>query len=257
MKLIITCSTNRSTQVHGQGFVPTPVSRAPHPGTSFSHSLWCSDQAQVTGTPGSGKTTLLVLLHHLICKERPNSQVVLVNGWLEKELGHVFHKDRWSKVDPNWNGYGNSNFHLINEGHTSYWDQRLWKDFKDEFQTKDTNAPYAILFCSYSKNLQELHSFTLPNVIAKLTLACVTSPPNRPEDMSPVGLLLDWEEYLGVLTRFKDKRLLIDNELREFIFDFTAGHVGAAKAMFGWLIKMVRCLIPYHMLLLIFFPGGS
>lgn len=39
------------------------------------------------------------------------------------------------------------------------------------------------------------------------------------------------------MTRFRDKKLLLDEELKHFIFEFTAGHVGAVKAMFQYLIK--------------------
>jgi hypothetical protein len=74
--------------------------------------------------------------------------------------------------------------------------------------------------------------------------------------MTPVGLLLDRKEYNGVLNRFKDKQLLLDEELKTFIFEFTAGHVGAVRAMFAYIVKTVRCLIPCHALLLTSFQGG-
>lgn len=200
----------------------------------------------MTGTPGSGKTTLLKLLHQVILKERPNARVFVVEGWLQADLENLNFRDRWPKMVSNWDGYKKDDFYLIDEGHTSYWDQHLWKDFKDDFQTTTIiNAPYAVLFCRYSEDLQEIHSFNPPSLeTAKLTLARITRPPNGAEDMTPVGLLLDWEEYLSVLDRFTDKRLLLDDELRNFIFEFTAGHVGAVEAMFKYImIKTVR--MPY------------
>jgi energy-coupling factor transporter ATP-binding protein EcfA2 len=213
----------------------------------------------VTGTPGSGKTTLLHLLHQVIRDERPNARVFVVRGWARANLENLDFRKRWPKMVENWDGYKKDDFYLIDEGHTSYWDQDLWKDFKDDFQSNTViNAPYAVLFCSYSEDLRKIHSFTPPSLkAAKLTLAHITSPPNGAEDMTPVGLLLDWGEYLGVLDRFTDKKLLLDDKLKNFIFDFTAGHVGAVKAMFEYMIKTMRCLIPYHTLLLIFFQGGS
>jgi len=175
------------------------------------------------------------------------------------DLQNLNFRDRWPTMVQNWDGYKKDDFYLIDEGHTSYWDQTLWKHFKDNFQsTTIINTPYAVLFCSYSEDLREIHSFIPPSLdAAKLTLARITRPPNGAEDMTPVGLLLDWEEYLGVLDRFTDRRLLLDDELKIFIFEFTAGHVGAVIAMFEYMIKTVRCLIPYHTLLLIFFQGGS
>jgi len=213
----------------------------------------------VTGTPGSGKTTLLRLLHQVIREDRPNARVFVVDGWPSSVLESLNGWDRWPKMVQNWDGYQKDDFYLIDKGHTSYWDQDLWKDFKDKFQsTSIMDAPYAVLFCSYSEDLRKIHSFTPPSLKrATLTLARITRPPDGAEDMTPVGLLLDWEEYLGVLDCFTDKRLLLDDELKIFIFEFTAGHVGAVKAMFEYMIKTVRCLIPYHTLLLIFFQGGS
>jgi hypothetical protein len=212
----------------------------------------------VTGTPGSGKTTLLRLLHQVILEGRPNARVFVVKGWPETDLQNLHFDDRWPKMVQNWDGYKGDDFYLIDEGHTSYWDENLWKDFKDNFQrTNIINAPYAVLFCNYSEDLREIHSFSALSLAAELTLARITRPPDGAEDMTPVGLLLDWEEYLGVLDRFADKRLLLDDELKKFIFDFTAGHVGAVKAMFEYMIETVRCFIPYHTLLLIFFQGGT
>ena len=213
----------------------------------------------MTGTPDSGKTTLLNLLHQAIRKERPNARVFVVNGWPKVALQSLRFRRRWPTMVENWDGYKKDDFYLIDAGHTSYWDQDLWKDFKDDFQRTDVvNNPYAVLFCSYSEDLRQVHSFTPPSLDAvKLTLTRVTIPPDGVGDMTPVGLLLDWAEYLGVLARFTDKKLLLDDELKKFIFEFTAGHVGAVKAMFEWMIMMVRCLIPYYMLLLIFFQGGS
>jgi hypothetical protein len=198
----------------------------------------------------------LRLLHGAIAKHRPNARVFLIDGWPSSQLKHIPKKDRWQTMITDWDGYRKDDFYLIDEGHTSYWDELLWKDFKDNFQTNhpESGTPYAVLFCSYSEDLREVHELTPPNVdAAKLTLARVTRPPNNAEDMTPVGLLLDWKEYLGVLKRFTDKKLLLDDEMKDFIFEFTVGHVGAVQAMFQYLIKTVRYPMFYHMLLLTFF----
>ena len=63
------------------------------------------------------------------------------------ELENFPFKDRWPAMVQNWDGYKKDDFYLIDEGQTSYWDQRLWKDFKDDFQgTNIIDAPYAVLF---------------------------------------------------------------------------------------------------------------
>jgi hypothetical protein len=214
----------------------------------------------VTGTPGSGKTTLMKLLHGPILEKRPNARVFVIDDWPRSTLEQYFElKDRWAKSIRDWDGYQKDDFYLIDEGHTSYWDERLWKSFKDEFQSLTAaDAPYAVLFCSYSEQLRKMHGITPPSVAAgRLTLPRTTLPPEGAEDQTPVGLLLDWKEYEGVLHRFADKKLRLDDELKLFIFEFTAGHVGAVIAMFQYLIKTVRCLPPYHPLLLTTFQGGS
>jgi hypothetical protein len=133
----------------------------------------------VTGTPGSGKTTLLRLLHPVIHRERPNARVFVVEGWPRMALQNLAFRDRWPKMVQNWDGYKKDEFYLIDEGHNSYWDQTLWKHFKDNFQRSIViNAPYAVLFCSYSEDLREIHSFIPPSLEgAKLTLARITIPP--------------------------------------------------------------------------------
>jgi energy-coupling factor transporter ATP-binding protein EcfA2 len=126
----------------------------------------------VTGTPGSGKTTLLRLLHQVIREDRPNARVFVVDGWPSSVLESLDVWDRWPKMVQNWEGYQKDDFYLIDKGHTSYWDQHLWKDFKDKFQsTSIMDAPYAVLFCSYSEDLREIRSLIPPSLkAAKLTL---------------------------------------------------------------------------------------
>jgi hypothetical protein len=205
----------------------------------------------VTGIAGSGKTTLLCLLHAFILEKRSNARVFVLDGWTRSKLEHFRLRERWAKMIKGWDGYRKNDFYLIDEGHTSYWDEALWKAFKDDFQRSSVaDAPHVVLFCSYSEDLRELHTMIPPVVGEKLTLARITEPPNGTRDGTPVGLLLDWKEYEGVLDRFADKKLLLDDELKAFIFEFTAGHVGAVRAMFAYMTKMVRCLISYHMLLL-------
>jgi len=87
----------------------------------------------VTGTPASGKITLLRLLHQVIHKERPNARVFVVKGWPSSDLKSLNFRDRWPTMVQNWDGYKSDDFYLIDEGHTSYWDETLWKHFKDNF----------------------------------------------------------------------------------------------------------------------------
>ncbi|KAG8822700.1 hypothetical protein FRC17_009488 [Serendipita sp. 399] len=192
---------------------------------------------QVTGTPGSGKTTLLNLLHHAILERRPTARVFVINGWLKGDEASVEY--RWLKRIDEWDGYRESDYYLIDEGQTSYWDQDLWKDFKDAFQNQSfADRPHVVLFCSYNEELRVLHGYIpLEFGDGKLALARRTQPPDSMQDRTPVGLLLDWDEYLGVLNRFEEKRFLLDDDLKKFIFDFTAGHVGAVKAMFRYMVK--------------------
>ncbi|KAG8766434.1 hypothetical protein FRC20_006290 [Serendipita sp. 405] len=195
---------------------------------------------QVTGTPGSGKTTLMDLLHNVIREKRPEAQVFVINGWARSQLEQFAFKDRWPQKIDGWDGYQKDDFYLIDEGHTSYWDEELWKDFKDSVQrTSVADAPYVILFCSYNDDLRKFHGMTPPSMgTGRLTLARIIAPLKSGDDMTPVGLLLDRKEYMGILSRFSKKRLLLDKELENFIFEFTAGHVGAVIAMLQYIIKV-------------------
>jgi hypothetical protein len=136
------------------------------------------------------------LLHKFILEKRPKARVFHINAWWRSDLEHLDLEDRWRKAIKGWDGYRKDDFYLIDEGHSSYWDEPLWKDFKDRFQRASVaDAPYVVLFCSFNEELRKTFGITPPVVRAKLTLSRITSPPNGAEDMTPIGLLLDRKEY--------------------------------------------------------------
>jgi hypothetical protein len=104
------------------------------------------------------------LLHNFILEKRPKARVFHINAWWRSSLEHLDLEDRWRKAIKGWDGYRKDDFYLIDEGHTSYWDEPLWKDFKDRFQrTSAADAPYVVLFCSFNqelrKTLESLHQW--------------------------------------------------------------------------------------------------
>ena len=123
-----------------------------------------------------------------------------------------YFRRRWPTMVEIWDRYENDDFYLIDEGHASYWDQDLWKASKDKFKGQTSSMPHTPYYSAVTAKIYE--TFILKPEAAKSTLARVTIPPNDAEDMSPVALLLDWEEYLGVLARFTHNKLLLDGELK-------------------------------------------
>ena len=120
---------------------------------------------------------------------------------------------------------------MFDEGQATYWDEYLWVAFKNTIQNSDKPV-YVILFCSYGNESVSTVATPLNFGEAKVTLERV----NRGLS-TPVGLLLDEEEFREVL-KLRPKLRLAD-DLRDFVYHFTRGHVGAAIAVFEFLLKKV------------------
>ncbi|PVG02083.1 hypothetical protein CPB86DRAFT_811970 [Serendipita vermifera] len=185
---------------------------------------------QVRGGPASGKSTLMHLLHNHILRQRPEAKVFFHENWPQEKWPHV-------KMDKKMPGYahfqGGEHFFLFDDAQTSYWDTRLWLAFKDDVQ-RFPNSAHVIVFCTYGNKENRGPYLPVPLAFdARVTLNGVYEWMSKPNSYA---LLLDEEEFCDVIVRQKPKILLKD-DLREFVYKLTRGHVGHVMAVLEFLKK--------------------
>ena len=174
------------------------------------------------------------LLHARILKERPDAEVIINRYWPEKELTSMTGDDRLKEKLPGYPSFADKErYFLFDEGQTTYWDEALWLAFKDTIQSMQKPV-YAILFCTYgNEEVRDPKSVTPIDLTgARVTLERV----HTDGDIS-FGLLLDKLEFGDVIDR--NSKLRLADDLRDFIYDFTRGHVGATLAVAQFLLKKV------------------
>jgi hypothetical protein len=115
-------------------------------------------------------------------------------------------------------------YFLFDEGQTTYWDRTLWVSFKDYIEP--FKGAYAILFCNYGNEAEPGPNRRTP---LDLTGARVTLGRVHQDGSKSIGLLLDKPEFCDVIKRLPTLRLTDD--LRDFVYNFTGGHIGAILAV--------------------------
>ncbi|BCR92041.1 uncharacterized protein ACHE_70884S [Aspergillus chevalieri] len=170
---------------------------------------------RVRGTPASGKTTLMNIVVNQLFenhgKERPiyvltdwNERMIRGQGgwdaYLEQETG--VHGDQWLTY---------SAYLVIDEAQESYWDGALWADLFKRIELD--SSPYILLFTSYGSPgrgfvgfNEEKHRKT-PLIFAPEQQISLRADENvrgynpfRAPFLTPVGLLLDKDEAMDVVT---------------------------------------------------------
>jgi len=177
----------------------------------------------------------MYLLHALILETRPNAEVFIRKEWPKELLGQRSTEESLAEALPGYPSFADrERYFLFDEGQTTYWDTTLWVAFKDTIQS--TNQPvYAILFCSYGNENVSDFKLSTPLVFgdARVTLNRIDKGLSE-----PCGLLLNEKEFDNILTRRPGLRLAGD--LRDFVYCFTRGHVGATVAVVEFLLKKVQ-----------------
>jgi hypothetical protein len=169
------------------------------------------------------------LLHAHILKKRPNAKVYIYTDWPRALLRELSPNDRMIKFLPGYPSFADTErYFLFDEGHTTYWDSTLWVTFKDYI--KGLTGAYAILFCSFGNEVE--NDPYLPTLL-NLTGARVTLGRVHQDGSKSIGLLLDKPEFCDVIKRLSTLRLTDD--LRDFVYNFTGGHIGATLAVTAFL----------------------
>jgi hypothetical protein len=177
----------------------------------------------------------MYLLHARIIEKHPKAEVIIIKDWPKQQLELMNDEMRMMENLPGYPSFADKErYFLFDEGQTTYWDSTLWVVFKDSIQS-GINPVYAILFCSYGK--QNVIEPYMPMPLS-LRGAMVTLDRVDFGGSKPCGLLLDEEEFRDVIDRQAGK-LLLAEDLRNFVYHFTRGHVGATLAVIQFLLKKV------------------
>jgi len=121
---------------------------------------------------------------------------------------------------------------LFDNGQNTYWDGELWEYFfKDDIVLRG-RGPFVILFCSYgSPTSRPVHyDCGTPLTLVRCARMTLRADTCHHADHGPIGLLLSRPEFEEVIYRFKGPycvAVCLDDDLRELLFDWTLGHVGA------------------------------
>jgi hypothetical protein len=167
-------------------------------------------------------------------KKVPEAQISIQAAWPKGSLKE--NEERVADKLPGYPSFENGKrYFMFNSGQTTYWDPLLWVALKNTIQGASENiSVYAILFCRYG--IEDINDGALYAPIhfglGKVTLERVDR--GLPK---PCGLLLDEVEFLDIICRRPNLRLADD--LRNFVYGFTRGHVGATLAVFDFLLKKV------------------
>ncbi|KIL58928.1 hypothetical protein M378DRAFT_111568 [Amanita muscaria Koide BX008] len=176
----------------------------------------------VRGTPGCGKTVLMNLLHAYILKHFPSALVKVQHSWPPRESGPTL-EECLQKLDPGFPRPNTITFLLFDEGQDSYSDDILWNAFFKEVSYAGSYRQYrVVLFCSYGSPSSRLRSYHIgARDDARISL--------RPREGS-IGILLKRSEFDEVVSLY-ERKLNLNPDLLDLIFDWTVGHVGAVIKM--------------------------
>jgi len=139
---------------------------------------------------------------------------------------------------------------LLDDAHQSYWDDTLWAAFFKSIR-HETGFPFVILFSSYGSPGRDYAGFSkqkcekIPMVFAPgqqigmrpdesidrdLPISIRSSESTEWHTLQPVGLLLEEDETIDLLTRYTSAvmqpRLSLSADLKKELFLITDGHAG-------------------------------
>ncbi|KAG8999525.1 hypothetical protein FRB94_006124 [Tulasnella sp. JGI-2019a] len=171
---------------------------------------------QVRGTPASGKTSLCRLLYHELLErcEGTDSEIYMLSQW-PKDDPEV---ERFRRAVPKWFN-GPVRYILFDEAQSSYWDRSLWNDYFKTIMYRGTSIRL-VLFCIHDN--PSYRPYHLLELAARITLRLTST--------SDIGLLLTRPEYNELLKK-SPKRIHFVEDLKDAIYEWTAGHVGAVVSV--------------------------
>jgi hypothetical protein len=160
------------------------------------------------------------LLHHRIRELEPDSSVYRIEGW--RSPGNF--EGKLDSITGNFFRPKRATYLLFDDAEDTYRDSGLWNDF---FKMITVIAHYrVVLFCSHSSPSSRVFDFNSEYRVPNNRIA-----PNQrialwPTPSSALGVLLTKAEYNDLLSR-QNSPICLSQDLHDFIFHWTGGHVGA------------------------------
>ena len=222
---------------------------------------------RVNGTPASGKTTVMnLVVNKLLEKYGQTTPIHALSGWdkemvrsatgwsayLKRETG--IHGNRWLTYPA---------YLLLDEAQQSYWDGELWADlFK---RVEPGTSPFIILFLSYGSPHRGFAGYDgEKHIKTPMIFGAEQQISLRPDEniedygpdslltWSPVGLLLDMNEAIDIMTRYASNiirpSLSLTADLKEGFFLSSNGHVGLLTSLIRVLQDVPVSIILYIMI---------
>ncbi|KAJ7262758.1 hypothetical protein B0H12DRAFT_1104331 [Mycena haematopus] len=194
----------------------------------------------VKGTPGSGKTTLCGQLHDYILTKDTSARVTVISSW--KQCERVSASLEASRIwGPEIDIYGNRATHwvLFDDAEATYEDIYLWASF---FKDGPRNYICILLavYCVHHRGLADI-GVSLNNIQAHQQMTLHPTEHDRHSPHIP-GLYFLTDEYedLAEYHQKYEELPTLDVDLKDWIFEASAGHIGAIISIFNAIKSAAR-----------------
>lgn len=184
------------------------------------------------------------LLHAHILSQDPEAVVEVIRSW-PKEPRLTYEERMTERIKTFPSISVGRKYLLFDNAHATYWDKELWEIFfKDTVQSR--GGPLAILFCRYGSPgyENEQDEKTTP-----LNLSDCSRVSLRPlcdhEHHLPISLLFTPPEFQELFRGLDSVALVLDEELRNILHDWTLGHAAAIINLLFKMSDVVRVLFCY------------
>jgi hypothetical protein len=205
---------------------------------------------RVRGTPASGKTTVMNLMaNKLLEKYGQTTPIHTLTGWDEKEVRatgwNAYLKQETGVCGNDWLTY--PAYLLLDEAQESHWDGKLWTDLFKRVEPVVSGSPFIILCSSYGSPGRGFAGYDgEKHTKTPMVFAAGQQISMRPDESinvrlpismqcRPVGLLLDEDEAIDVMTRYASTTMQpspsLSADLKKEFFLISNGHVGLLTSL--------------------------
>ena len=145
---------------------------------------------------------------------------------------------------------GDGTIIILDEAQTSYWDMGLWQSLFKSICSQECNNR-AIVFTSRGSPTSVPEEVTVHTTIAiplrnKVTLR----PIDHKDGTAPIGLFLTHSEFESFAEKLSRTLPLarFDKTFYDWVYNVTAGHVGAARDVIHYTASQTVCRLNVHSL---------
>jgi hypothetical protein len=204
----------------------------------------------VRGTPASGKTTIMQLVaNKLLEMYGHTTPIYTLTGWREEKVGitgwNAYLEHQTGVYGKDWPTY--PAYLLLDEAQQSYWDGELWADLFKAIEPVLGASPLIVLFSSYGSPGQGFTGYDERYTTTPMVFAAEQQVSMRPDEsiddqlpissrsFRPVGLLLDEDEAIDVVTRYALTTIQpspsLSADLKKGFFLISEGHAGLLTSL--------------------------